>query len=289
MNSSEEDNDLFLIQENSDHPINDLVSSPPNEFTSLKKIERSLHSGELSRLINVHLPEILQSNHSASVSSESVNEKTTSLTWRIARSNVTNFVIKILKGLPHNESEPHFLTPNDTFIYFYGEGECEAVVYEYESVENYNSFESTRKIKHSRKATYRNGDSVMLHAGNTGLQILSIDGLALFELSAVEHHDIVWNFDTKSNAMLYPSAADVSSSRLETAMDVLKSIGDETSIPIIAHIARNHHQHFVRWSAIETMSCLSLEDTEELLRDALNDPHHEIRAAAHESLALNGV
>lgn len=280
---------MFLIQENSNHPINDIVSSPPDESASRTKIERLLQTGELSQLVNEHLPDILLRNNSASLSSESINEETTSLTWRIAKSDVANFVIKILKGSPHNANEPHFLTPNDMFIFFHGDGVCEAIIYEFEAVENDNNFEAQRKIQKCEKVTFRNGHSVMLHAGDTGMQILKIDKLAMFEVSALKHSDIVWNFDPKSKTMLYPSAADVGSSRLESAMNALKSIGDANSIPIIAKIARNHHQHFLRWSAIETMAFLSPEHAEELLKDALNDPHHEIRLAAHESLTMNGI
>lgn len=109
---------MFLIQENSNHPINDIVSSPPDESASRTKIERLLQTGELSQLVNENLPDILLRDNSASLSSESINEETTSLTWRIAKSDVANFVIKILKGSPHNANEPHFLTPNDMFIFF---------------------------------------------------------------------------------------------------------------------------------------------------------------------------
>jgi HEAT repeat protein len=89
--------------------------------------------------------------------------------------------------------------------------------------------------------------------------------------------------------MLHPSAADVSSTRLIMAMEVLKSIGNNESIELISNIAKEHHQHYIRWGAIEAIACLDENRTKQLLNNALIDSHPEVRIAAIKTLEMNGV
>lgn len=281
---------MFYFKSSKGTPLEKLLNLDPRESEAVKnEIKELIINKSLTCFVNSFLQDISRNEPITSLSTEAFSSESTIMEWRLARSNVGAATIRIVTGSLHANRNVFFLYPNDLVIYFHGSGECKAILYEFEEVNCYDEFDKSRKIKSRMNVNIKNGDYVKIKAGINGFQIININDLIMFEVSSFKHHNIVWNFNTNTGEMLYPSSADVSSTRMSMAMDVLKSIGDERSVEIISALAKNHHQHFIRWKAIESISFFNDDLTIELLKNAKNDPHPEIRNAANKTLLENGV
>lgn len=281
---------MFYFNSFQESPFKDILNThPKNHNDMIEGIEFLFDKGMFSETLNEFLTLIVKGEPIVSLSTSAFDTNTTIMEWRLARSSIAAGILKVVTGSPHKEREIFHLYPNDMVMYFYGHGECEAIVYEFEEIENYDIFITERRMVKEERITLKSGDSLALKAGVHGFRMLNVYDLAIFEVSSYEHHNIVWNFCVTTKKMLHPSAADVSSTRLIMAMEVLKSIGNNESIELISNIAKEHHQHYIRWGAIEAIACLDENRTKQLLNNALIDSHPEVRIAAIKTLEMNGV
>lgn len=93
-----------------------------------------------------------------------------------------------------------------------------------------------------------------------------------------------WEYDPDTLCPTRIIAADPMSSRLEFACKMLAQFGSQTSVAPLKHLAQQHPDHFVRWTALKNLLDLNFEEGLVLLQQAVNDPHPHVRNAAHRSL-----
>lgn len=267
-----------------------MLSKNIHENTEIEQQVRTIFSESVfTEIVNGFLIDVAKGNPVTSISTDSFNSDTNLLEWRIARSEWAACTLKIIDGKPHKDRKSFYLYPNDIFLYFHGKGHCKAILYEFEDTDDFDHFNKDRLLISKTSLSLQGGEGLLLKAGIHGLLMLDVKDIVLFEVSSFKHHNIVWNFSTETDKMIFPSSADVSSTRLTVAMDVLTVLGNKESEAVIEDIVKSHHQHFVRWKGIETLSVLNQDKTFKLLNRALKDEHHEVRKAARESLELNGV
>ncbi|TMP25896.1 hypothetical protein CWB99_19980 [Pseudoalteromonas rubra] len=281
---------MFFYHSYRESPLLKLLSieAGESEFIS-DELKRIIDAGELSWVVNRLLSIVSNGESMHCISVDGFNMSASNLELRLARSLLSACTLKIIEGSPHQNRDVFFLYPNDVTMFFYGHGVCEAILYEYEEMNDYEIFDVNRRLVKKERLTFKNGDLINIKAGDSGLQILNVNDIFIFEVSSFKHHNIVHNFHVETGAMLYPSSADVSSTRLTTTLEVLKTLGDRDSVKYMSDIAKNHRQHFVRWKAIEAIACLDEEYAKNILIESLNDSHPEVRAAAKKTLEFNGV
>lgn len=89
-------------------------------------------------------------------------------------------------------------------------------------------------------------------------------------------------------ATLHPwlaQAGDPASTQIVCLLQALALLGDMSSV---AHVdkASRHPHHFVRWAAIQAMSCIDAARAGEQVRAALGDEHPDIQDAARRSVEI---
>jgi hypothetical protein len=96
--------------------------------------------------------------------------------------------------------------------------------------------------------------------------------------------NLEWSFERESlrawNAML----VDPTSSLLCSVMDVVGSLRTESSIEPLRRLTAHPH-HVVRWRAVQTLASLSSREALPFIESMINDPHSQIRVAAHKTLS----
>jgi hypothetical protein len=91
---------------------------------------------------------------------------------------------------------------------------------------------------------------------------------------------IRWVFDAATLRPTMAIAADRASSRIEFACHILAELGAASSVPTLKRLAGSHPDHFVRWTALDSLVRVAPAAAEESLRAALDDPHPHLREVA---------
>jgi hypothetical protein len=67
-------------------------------------------------------------------------------------------------------------------------------------------------------------------------------------------------------------------------MRVAAALGDQSSVPLVQSTFEDHAAHHVRWEALQTLVSLAPDLAVECLKNALHDPHPELRHVATSTL-----
>jgi hypothetical protein len=92
-----------------------------------------------------------------------------------------------------------------------------------------------------------------------------------------------WEYDASTLFPIRAIAASSTSSRLEYTARMLAALGDRGSICALASLL-NHQDHFVRWTAIQSVMRLDFDEGVRLLEVAVDDPHPHVKGSAHRAL-----
>jgi len=99
------------------------------------------------------------------------------------------------------------------------------------------------------------------------------------------HLRLLWEYSTETLLPVKAVATDPASSRLQYASRLLSAMSYREAIPTLFGLM-DHPEHFVRWTAVQSIVALDLEKGLEALRAATQDPHPHIRNAALKGLAM---
>jgi hypothetical protein len=91
-------------------------------------------------------------------------------------------------------------------------------------------------------------------------------------------------YDRATRRAWMAQAGDPGSTQLVCLVNAVAHFADPASMPALEAVARHPH-HFVRWAAIRGMAAISRENALGLVREALADPHPDIREAARRTLS----
>jgi len=167
-----------------------------------------------------------------------------------------------------------------------GPGTLEVEIYEFPCDHPLEVFDKTKTITLKNRLFQNKGDIIKLRAGKDIIKILNVNETA-FQLYLVSSdiQDLVWHYDEKTLRPLYATAGKSQTSRIQCMLMMLANLGSKQSIPLLKKLA-TAKQHFLRWSAIKTITALSPEDGYPLLKEAMHDPHPHVRNASKTTLQL---
>jgi hypothetical protein len=163
----------------------------------------------------------------------------------------------------------------------------EVELFKFPSDRNIEYFErNVRPIAIGRR-TQKKGEIVKARAGVDVLKVLppSCNTFQIYAVSLKPQVPLLWHFDAASLHPKYCTSASPMSSRIQTGIDILVRMNCLDAIPEITNAIKSN-DHFVRWTAIASVACMDENKGAQLLRNALNDPHPDIRSAAESALHM---
>lgn len=111
-----------------------------------------------------------------------------------------------------------------------------------------------------------------------------IDGPVLaIKFSSTIHEPLQWAFSRETRQASQAIAADPVDSDLVTMAQALGAMERAAATPALIDLAR-HPRHFVRWAALQALARVAPECALIQLREAVNDVHPHVRAAASRAL-----
>lgn len=177
-------------------------------------------------------------------------------------------------------------------------GLCNPTVAQIEIFEQANPFpvnilERSRTLTFKECITLNQFEYKILPASKEAYRLLSNDTTRVFlSFSSGLVERIRWDYNAVTFAPERALAADNSASRLQFAAKVLAMFGCDSSINPLKCLLQ-HQDHFVRWSAIQSIFTIDNELGYQLLQECANDPHPHVRNAAKRTLKqfgnLNGT
>ncbi len=277
---------MFLYTSKEKSPIAELIEHSQTDSDLLCGLKRLDQTGELKAIVGRALQQSPEAINQIISTSEFL-EKHSIIDLRVVRN--TRFAVSIRLFLLNDriDIDNHFISANDVFMYFIGDGFCELRVFRFEKSEDPHVFNPHRARLSDQTLTFRGGDHIKITGGTDGFYISRCSNLIILEVSSFEHEPIIYNFDTASGVITHATSADVSSSRMLAIMDVLDNIGDADSIEVLLNIVHSHPHHYVRWRAVECLSALDYPQIAALLQTLQYDSHPEIRQAAIKTIHLH--
>lgn len=156
----------------------------------------------------------------------------------------------------------------------------------YSTADGYRNayFDLEQRVRLDRKVVLGVGDAEGLSAGDCAFEVdVPAPSIVLLLLSD-SVADLQWRFDLdtlRAESCISARLADselVGIGRAMAAMDV------EQAPSVLLELSR-HPRHFVRWSAMQHLARVDRDAAFQRIREALDDEHDDIRAAAARTLA----
>lgn len=112
------------------------------------------------------------------------------------------------------------------------------------------------------------------------VDVLDIHGEGiLLRLESAPIYPVCWFYERRTKSAKGLISARALDSKIQESLKILSQIGSKRDADICIELSR-HSSHWVRWEAIRTVNALGHEMAADLLQQALNDPHPEVREAA---------
>ena len=135
-------------------------------------------------------------------------------------------------------------------------------------------------------------DDLMLPPGGVASFHACVDAYALradaatVAVTAAGPHraSLRWYHDARSLRPVRAAPTDDAWLRIRELLRLAEVMGDPSVVPALRGL-RDHPSHFVRWSAAQTVLRISRPDGIAWLREAVDDPHPQVRSAARGMLA----
>ncbi|RUO66263.1 hypothetical protein SAMN06297229_0242 [Pseudidiomarina planktonica] len=265
----------------------DLDVDPLGQFDEI--IQKNDIKEEVAKKINDLLENPAASNFNNYLNTVQLNDVDSFIEFRLGRGERSAAVVRILDTSRPLTERKQYIIPNDVCIIFFGKGECEATVYEFEDEPNNDILNHNRKLIRKTTSIFKDGDVIYLKSGIHAFRINSNRNLAFLELSSNSHQPLVWNFDVQTEKMLHLSSGSILDARTAVALDIISCLGKEDCVDVVRKHYHSTSQHYIKWKAIEAASCISTNLATELLIDASRQPHPDLKNAAIKSLEMNGV
>lgn len=127
------------------------------------------------------------------------------------------------------------------------------------------------------------GGIVALHSDRYAYDFQLPEPVLVLKLSTSAIRPLEWLFSREQRTSWQGNDADLSSTQLRVAADVLGKFAHQSSLPALK-LLTGHRHHAVRWAAIQSLGRLSRSEAIAQLQASLQDPHPHIRRAAQKTL-----
>jgi HEAT repeat protein len=109
----------------------------------------------------------------------------------------------------------------------------------------------------------------------------------ILNLSTSPFLDFILEFDTETGIPVRFVPSNVTTSRVDYALQFLAHMDTTAAIPMITQIATQHEAHFVRWTTLRCITAMDPTVAAPLLSEAAEtDAHPHVRHAAAQALTL---
>lgn len=129
----------------------------------------------------------------------------------------------------------------------------------------------------------RTGELLALHSDRYAYDFQLPRPVLVVKLSTSPIRPLEWLFSRDQLQSWQANDADLSSTQLRVAADVLGKFAHQSSLPSLK-LLTTHPHHSVRWAAIQSLGRLSRSEAIQQLQLALQDRHPHIRRAAQKTL-----
>lgn len=127
------------------------------------------------------------------------------------------------------------------------------------------------------------GDWLALHSDRHAYDFQLPRPVLVLKLATSPIRPLEWLFSRDQLQSWQANDADLSSTQLRVAADVLGKFAHQSSLPALK-LLTGHPHHSVRWAAIQSLGRLSRSEAVQQLQQALQDRHPHIRRAAQKTL-----
>jgi hypothetical protein len=129
------------------------------------------------------------------------------------------------------------------------------------------------------------GDMATFVAGQDVIGARHCDAPTLTLLFASDvQQSVRWEYDTATLLPLRVIAAETAPARLQYTARLFTHLGGESTLPGLRRMLE-HREHFVRWTALQSIVAIDPIEGAARVHDAVLDPHPHIRNAATRALA----
>ncbi|MDH2350186.1 HEAT repeat domain-containing protein [Bradyrhizobium sp. SSUT18] len=158
-------------------------------------------------------------------------------------------------------------------------------IFEMPAEHRYDVFDRSVRPNFVRRYCQPKGEALGVEAGRHILRMVKppADAYQVFAVSLQSRYSVIWHFDADNLEPKYAAAANLMSSRVQTAIGILGQMAGQSALPVLTAAAESG-DHFVRWSAISAVTAIVQQEGLVLLRRALEDPHPHVRSAANRAL-----
>lgn len=174
---------------------------------------------------------------------------------------------------------------NDYICANLGPPPLEFDIFEMPAEHRYDVFDRSVRPNFVRRCRQEKGEALGIEAGRHILRMVkpAADAYQVYAVSLHTRHSVIWHFDADTLEPKYAAAANLMSSRVQTAIGILGQMADQSALPVLTAAAESG-DHFVRWSAISAVTAIDPQEGLVLLRRASEDPHPHVRSAAKRAL-----
>jgi len=158
-------------------------------------------------------------------------------------------------------------------------------IFEMPAEHRYDVFDRSVRPNFVRRYCQQRGEALRVEAGRQILRMVkpAADAYQVYAVSLHSRYPVIWHFDADNLEPRYAAAANLMSSRVQTAIGILGQMADQSALPTLIAAAESG-DHFVRWSTISAVTAIDQQVGLALLRRALEDPHPHVRSAANRAL-----
>jgi hypothetical protein len=131
------------------------------------------------------------------------------------------------------------------------------------------------------------GEVLALHTNRYAYDFHLPQPVLVLKLATAPILPLEWLFNKDTLQAWQANDADLSSTQLRVAADVLGKFAHQTSLPPLLQLSHHPH-HAVRWAAIQSLGRLNRSVALSRLDEACSDAHPHVRHAARRTLGLSG-
>ena len=144
-------------------------------------------------------------------------------------------------------------------------------------------FDPGLKLEPAGSGVVASGEMLALHTAEYAYDFVLPKPVVVLKLSTAPVLPLEWLFRKDSLQSWQANDADLSSTQLRVAADVLGKFAHQSSLPPLK-LLTTHPHHAVRWTAIQNLGRLNRSEALAQLEAACNDVHPHIQRAARKTL-----
>jgi hypothetical protein len=148
-------------------------------------------------------------------------------------------------------------------------------------------FDRRRALVFRGEQELHEGSSLRIRAARDLFTVRYAAGTQIYIIFATRNFlPLAWEYSVQTLCPSKAIAVNPGSTRLQYASRLLGQMACKESIPNLVQLSEQHPEHFVRWTAIQTILTLDMASGQVVLRKGLTDEHPHVRKACRQALNI---